>query len=45
MKVGQTLIRDNIKYTIYKIDSFNRCFAEDEFQTSIICIPNLIRIK
>jgi hypothetical protein len=45
MRIGQTLIRNGVKYEIYKIDSFNRCFAEDEFQTTIICIPNLVRIK
>jgi hypothetical protein len=45
MKVGQTRVIDGIKYTVYKIDKFNRCFAEDEFEISIKCFPNLGRIK
>lgn len=44
MRVGQKLIREGIEYVIYKIDSY-RCFAKDEFKTSIICVPNLKIVK
>ena len=44
MKVGQTLQREGEKYTIYKVTDY-KCFAENEFKTNIICIPNLSRIK
>lgn len=45
MRVGQKLKKNGTLYTIYKIDSFGRCFAEDEFKIDIICVPNLVRVK
>lgn len=45
MRIGKTIKREGIIYTVYKIDTFGRCFAEDEFGINIICLPNLIRIK
>lgn len=45
MRMNQRIKRNGEIYTIYKIDKFGRCFAEDEMKTNIICIPNLVLVK
>ena len=44
MTIGQTLKRKSEIYKIYKITEF-KIFAENEFKTNIICIPNLSIVK
>lgn len=44
MKIGQTLKREGEIYKIYKITEY-KIFAENEFHTNIICIPNLSIVK
>ncbi|MDV3426685.1 MAG: hypothetical protein LIR50_05780 [Bacillota bacterium] len=45
MELGQKVKKNGVLYEIYKIDKFGRCFAEDEYKISIVCIPNLQIIR